>query len=247
MDRKSAIFQFDDVSVDVGNAQILKSGHRIALEPKAFRVLLYLLENRGRLIGKEELPKHIWQETFVSENALTREIALLRKALGDSAADAKYIETVPTRGYRFIAAVAGDDHRGTTLPSGAAPASSLGVAVTWQRKRVPAIIAAALVSMVAVGFGVRRWVPSRDTLNLQNLEISKLTDNGKATRVAISPDGRYAVYALSDADEQSLWVRQVATRSDVQILPPDAVYFAGLTFSPDGNYIYFVRSDKNAP
>jgi len=63
--------------------------------------------------------------------------------------------------------------------------------------------------------------------------------------VAISPDGRFAVYAKGDGEKEGLWIRQVATRSDVQIVPPDTNGFHGLTFSPNGDYIYFVRSDKN--
>jgi eukaryotic-like serine/threonine-protein kinase len=77
------------------------------------------------------------------------------------------------------------------------------------------------------------------------MQFTKRTDNGKAAAVAISPDGRYVVYVLRDAEKQSLRVQNVATRSDVQVLAPDVVEFDGLTFSPDGNHIYFVRSDKS--
>jgi eukaryotic-like serine/threonine-protein kinase len=73
---------------------------------------------------------------------------------------------------------------------------------------------------------------------------AKLTDNGKVNNVAISPDGRYVAYATFLGEKQELRLRQVATRSDIQILPPDLGNFVGLTFSPDGNYIYFVRSDR---
>ena len=90
----------------------------------------------------------------------------------------------------------------------------------------------------------RRFAPARG-INLQNMQITRLTENGKAAGVAISPDGRYVVYVLRDAERQSLRVLNVATRSDVEVLAPDVVEFAGLTFSPDGNYIYFVRSDKS--
>ena len=76
------------------------------------------------------------------------------------------------------------------------------------------------------------------------MQITKLTDSGKAGAVAISPDGRYIVYVLIDGEQQSLWVRNVATKSDVQVLPPDSLGISGVTFSPDGNYIDFVRSDK---
>ena len=83
--------------------------------------------------------------------------------------------------------------------------------------------------------------------NAQGMAISQVTQSGNAVNVAISPDGRYVVYALREGEKQSLNVRQIATGSDVQILPPDEVWFWGLTFSLDANYIDFVRSEKNNP
>ena len=83
-----------------------KAGQVISLEPKALRLLLFLIENRGRLIEKEEILDSIWTGTHVTENALTREIGKLRKTLGDDPKSPKYIETVHTRGYRFIAELA---------------------------------------------------------------------------------------------------------------------------------------------
>ena len=76
------------------------------------------------------------------------------------------------------------------------------------------------------------------------MKISRVTQSGNAINVAISPDGRYVVYVLREGEKQSINVRQVATGSDVQILPPDEVWIWGLTFSPDANYIDFVRSEK---
>src|SRR6185503_18625894 len=93
------------VQVDLGSFRVLKAGTVLALEPKAFEVLVYLIQNRERLIEKNELIDAVWKETFVTPNAMTRVIAQLRKALGDDAREARYIETVPTRGYRFIATV----------------------------------------------------------------------------------------------------------------------------------------------
>ena len=98
--------------------------------------------------------------------------------------------------------------------------------------------------MVALGIYFFRLSGRRIDWNLQAMKISRVTQSGNATNVAISPDGRYVVYALREGEKQSLNVRQVATGSDVQILPPDEVVIWGLTFSPDANYIDFVRSEK---
>ena len=80
--------------------------------------------------------------------------------------------------------------------------------------------------------------------DFQAMKLSRVTQSGNATNVAISPDGRYVVYVLREGEKQSLNVRQVATGSDVQILPPDEVVIWSLTFSPDANYIDFVRAEK---
>ena len=128
----------------------------------------------------------------------------------------------------------------------AAQQSSAVVAQTSAKKRVPwMVISIAAIVMVVVAIAGYKLLSRPRSLNLQNMQITKLTDSGKASDVAISPDGRYIVYVLRDSEQQSLWVRNVATKSDVQVLPPDVVAFAGLTFSPDGNYLYFVRSDKS--
>ena len=76
--------------------------------------------------------------------------------------------------------------------------------------------------------------------SFQSMKITRLTSNGKARAAGISPDGKYVVYSLEDAGKQSLWVRQVATNSNVQILPPDEVVYSGITLSQDGNYVYYV-------
>jgi serine/threonine protein kinase len=107
------------------------------------------------------------------------------------------------------------------------------------------LLLGSIVLLVIAAFGGYKLLTRPRGFNLQNMQVSKLTDSGKAGNVAISPDGRYIVYVLVDGEQQSLWVRNVATKSDVQVLSPDAVEFAGVSFSPDGDYVYFVRSDKS--
>jgi Tol biopolymer transport system component len=128
--------------------------------------------------------------------------------------------------------------------SPAARASSSAVAIARPKSRIGLLIGAAVL-LLAIIAGVAYKLANRSTsFNLQNMKLQQVTDSGKATRAAISPDGRYVVYVLRDAERQSLWVRQVATGADVQVLAPDMVNYQGLAMSPDGNYVYFVRSDK---
>jgi len=108
----------------------------------------------------------------------------------------------------------------------------------------PLFALAILVTLGVIAVAAYKLLVPPQHFNLQNMQITKLTDNGKTWAVAISPDGRYVVYVLRDAEKQSLRVQNIATRSDVQVLAPDVVDFAGVTFSRDGDHIYFVRSDK---
>ena len=108
-----------------------------------------------------------------------------------------------------------------------------------------AVLAGAVAVLLAgMGFGIYKYATRSRGFNLQNMQIVPLTNNGKAERLAISPDGRYVAWVVRDGEKQSLWVRQVATGSDAQVLAPEEVTFDGVTFSPDGNYLYFVRSEK---
>jgi serine/threonine protein kinase/Tol biopolymer transport system component len=115
-----------------------------------------------------------------------------------------------------------------------------------QHKLIAVVFIVCLVDLLAgLGMAIYKLTTRKSELNLQTMKITQVTESGKAADVAVSPDGQYAVYVLREGEKQSLNVRQVATGSDVQILPPDVVNFRGLTYSPDGNYIYFVRSDKS--
>ena len=98
-------YLFHEYELDDLNFRLTRAGQRVTLEPKSLRVLLLLVSKRGQLLEKSFLVQSVWKDTFVEETTLTRAIALLRKQLGDDPRNPKFIETVPTLGYRFIAPV----------------------------------------------------------------------------------------------------------------------------------------------
>src|SRR5580693_3834282 len=108
---------FDDFRVEPRNYKIFRADRMLALEPKTFQILMFLLENHDRVVEKRELLDAVWKDVAVTENALTREVGKLRKALGDDPKAPKYVETVHTRGYRFIAGVRTLEGGPDTLPS----------------------------------------------------------------------------------------------------------------------------------
>ena len=99
---KSIVFKFADVEVREREFCLVKAGEVLPVEPKTFRVLLYLLRNPQKLIAKEELLNAVWGDAVVTDSSLTRTIAQLRRLLGDEIRNPRYIETVATVGYRFL-------------------------------------------------------------------------------------------------------------------------------------------------
>src|ERR1700722_6577514 len=115
MDHKYFVFRFGDIEVKEREFLLIKSGEAAQVEPTAFRVLLLLLRNPGRLVTKDEILSTVWSDAAVSDNSLTRSIAILRRLLGDDKREPRYIATVHTVGYRFLC-----DVRVTTDAAGVA-------------------------------------------------------------------------------------------------------------------------------
>jgi DNA-binding winged helix-turn-helix (wHTH) protein len=98
-------YEFGPFRVDSCKRLLLRNGEPVPLAPKVLETLLVLLENRDRVLSKDELLRQVWGDTIVEEGGLTRNISVLRKSLGEKPEDHHYIVTVPARGYRFVAAV----------------------------------------------------------------------------------------------------------------------------------------------
>ena len=99
------MYEFGRFRFDPQNHLLLSGGDPVAITPKAFEVLLVLVENGGRLTTKEELMRKVWPDSFVEEANLTVNISALRRLLGETADGRPYIDTVPKKGYRFVATI----------------------------------------------------------------------------------------------------------------------------------------------
>src|SRR5688500_5848271 len=106
-------YEFGRFRLNTAERVLLREGELVSLTPKVFDILLTLVENSGQVVSKEDLMKRVWPDTFVEEGNLTQNISLLRKALGETPGGVQFIETVPRRGYRFVAV--------TSEPSNHAP------------------------------------------------------------------------------------------------------------------------------
>src|SRR5258708_31229745 len=99
------IYEFGDFRIEASKSLLLRTGKPVTLTPKVFDTLLYLVRRRGDLVEKDDLIRAIWPDTVVEENNLNQNISTLRRVLGESRGENRYIVTVPGRGYRFVAEV----------------------------------------------------------------------------------------------------------------------------------------------
>src|SRR5215510_9292224 len=263
------LYEFGPFRLDAAERLLLRDGEAVPLTPKAFDLLLALVERHGHLLEKEELLKKVWPDTFVEEANLASNISQLRKALGDGENGYRYIETMPKRGYRFVAGVkevsvdpAGPIIKGLPELQNIAEAkepvangSAVAAAYTppsAQRRlsklNQRSLLALAILIVAGAGIALYKFLGlNRPIAPIQAMEIRRLTQTGKATRAAISPDGKYVAHVMEEAGRQSLWLRHVATDSDTPIVPPAEVNYRSVTFSPDSNFIYYVKGKPRDP
>jgi eukaryotic-like serine/threonine-protein kinase len=127
------------------------------------------------------------------------------------------------------------------------PSGSAVVTAAGQHKfgfGVAALIA--IVVIAAAAYGVYALFMHPHSVAFQNISITKVTETGKAASAAISPDGKYILNVVNDSGQESLWLRNIPTNSDTQVIPPAQVHYTGLRFSPDSNYLYFIRSESGS-
>lgn len=148
---------------------------------------------------------------------------------------------------RHVAAVGEGAAQSGTSQAAQSSSSSAVVAAAKQHKLGLGIGAAViLLLVVAAGYGVYSLLERSGPAPFQNFTVSKATETGKASRVALSPDGKYLLYAMNDGGQQSLWLENIPTNSTTQVVAPGPVDYQGLRFSPDGNFLYFERFEPGS-
>jgi Tol biopolymer transport system component/DNA-binding winged helix-turn-helix (wHTH) protein len=217
-----------------------------------------LVERPGQLVGREEFHQALWPaDTFVDfDQGLNSAVRRIRDVLNDSAETPRYIETLPRLGYRFIGPVNESPRVSVALfepPGNEAKASEevaanpapAGSPAVPQQIRLAAGAVIALVVLAVAGYGMYSLLNARRAPPFEDFTITQVTDNGKSVAAAISPDGKYILIVEEDNAMQSLWLRNLPTSSDTQVLPPADASYRDPIFSPDGNYIYFWKAAVN--
>jgi TolB-like protein/DNA-binding winged helix-turn-helix (wHTH) protein len=180
------VYRFDDFLVDPANWRLSRNGGEIHVEPVVLNLLIFLIANRDRLVTRQELMDTVWGDTVVSESALSKPVARLRKALGDDSATHRYLETVHSQGYRFVAGV--EEVESAKQPG--APAEK--VRTPALRHALLAVTAIVVLIILAVAWfpESRRATPREDGVrSLAVLPLGNLTGN---------PEQDYYVDGLHD-------------------------------------------------
>jgi Tol biopolymer transport system component/DNA-binding winged helix-turn-helix (wHTH) protein len=235
------IYEFGPFRLDAGEQLLLRDGEAVQLTPKAFDLLLALVERHGHLLPKDELLKLVWPDSFVEEANLASNISQLRKALGEGENGHRYIETVPKRGYRFVAEVTGAANEETPQVSPAEASSEVMPEVTgFRRYRRGAVFALALLVVVGAAFGLYqliRWRQSRGRISLPALQVIPLTSfSGWEGSPSFSPDGSQIAFVRGG----EVYVKQIDGQGFLR-LTNNPANDASPAWSPDGRYIAFMR------
>lgn len=207
-------YSFGPFRLFVAERELFRGAEPVALAPKAVDTLLALLGHRGHVVDKADLLGTLWPDTFVEEDNLVQQISQLRKALGEMPDGNPYIETVPRRGYRFVADVTESWEEEAEEPRLAVVgASEQGVVDDGQRRRRPTLLAAAPWVLLVVAAGIilamwRYWPAGSDAEPVRKFgftaPVALHVDPGEIhADVAISPDGSHIVFNAGET--RDLW------------------------------------------
>jgi len=153
----------------------------------------------------------------------------------------------PTSSSSNVAAASMPSVTGVQPAASTGTSSSAVVSAIRQNKIGTGVTALITLAVLAVaGYGVYALLNRNRPVPFQNISISKITETGKSRMVAISPDGKYIMNVVRDNGQESLWLRNLPTNSNTQVIPPAQTIYTALKFSPDGNYLYFERSEPGS-
>ena len=263
--------EFDKFSFDTHKKLLRRGAEIVPLAPKACELLNALIINTPEVLSKEELMNQVWNDSFVEEANLTHHISALRKALGEDRNGRKFIETIPRKGYRFVAEIkdaASSENtelvfnertaiklvEETTVEANDLTGDAEMVRAEKQIAPVLAgknrgsiwILAAATVLLIgtAAFFGWRYFGASNKSAAPTEISFKRLTPDADAFAPSISPDGQSVVFVRNENGQRSLWRKQIESGEMTQLTPNISAKEQGILstrFSPDGRWIYYAH------
>lgn len=227
---------FGTFEADLHAGELRRNGSKVKLQEQPFQVLTLLLERPGSVVSREELQKRLWAaDTFVDfDHSLNAAIRRLRDALGDSAENPRFVETVARRGYRFVAPVNGAS---ATLPA----QTPVRVSAEPRHRR---ILWAVLILVVGVAAGAILASWPRGTVQFKQRRLTANPDDHPVLRAAISPDGKY----LAFSDNTGFYLREIDSGKIHALNFPKGFDPEPAAWYPDGIRLLVTRIEApNAP
>jgi Tol biopolymer transport system component/DNA-binding winged helix-turn-helix (wHTH) protein len=264
-DEEPKLYEFDEFQLDVAKRQLLRAGEVVPIYSKTFDLLLLLVQSGGRDLAKDEILESIWPQQEIEESNLTVNISAVRKALGEKAAQPRFLITLPGRGYRFVADVREQIEGGLVIEGetisqitieqeieddSAAPSERLLAAAPaksiWRR---PGTLVAVGLLILGLFGGAALWIRNSrllasNTGRYRQLKLRQLTSDGRTVNAAISPDGKSFVFSHDEAGRVSLRLGSINGEAPVELRPPANVSYRGITFASDGGSIFYVASEE---
>ena len=268
------LYEFAEFSFDSKNKVLFMRGEIVQLAPKACALLDVFIKNAGKLIGKDELMNQVWADTFVEEANLTHHISALRKALGEDKNGRKFIETIPRKGYRFVAKISEQkddaaeivisekisaraveevkietDENGQ-LQAAESPLLLSGEARSWKTYLKFLTPAVGLILLLAISFlAFRQWrqnnaLRSFDALKSVKLTSWKSTRSGEYWDFKSSHNGNMIAFSSSKDGNSGIYIRQIGGGEDLRITK-DEWDNASPIWSPDDRQIMFTSKREN--
>lgn len=218
-------YRFRDCEIDPASYRLLVKGEAVAIEPRVFELLVYLIEHRERVVSKEELFERLWAGKYVTESTLTRAVYEARRALGDDSRQQHIIKTLHSRGYQFVAEVLEGSHEQRVDAESDAPASTANLAADAAaaaatlpqstRPRARWLLPAALAVLIVAAIGMVATFWNRDGAQAQPRE-----------RIAIMPfsvDANASDIDWAELGLPSLLAETLSTRADMTVFPANRV------------------------
>lgn len=265
------IYEFDEFRVDGTQRRLTRGGKVVPLHSKAFDLLLVLVRSPGQDLSKDELLNAVWPGQILEESNLAVNISAIRRALGENAAQARFIVTIPGHGYRFVAKVREVPEplvgvmieretfaRVSVEHDSEQPAAPIATRQTpatinvvnpssfAKPSRVLTVAAVALVVVVGAGFAWWRLARANNASPYRQISYRQLTNNGIVYNATLSADGKFFAFVVSQKEKEILRAGQTTSTEQIELRPPAEVSYAGLKFSHDGGTLFYAFAERNS-
>jgi len=264
------IYEFDEFRIDGTQRRLMRSGKVVPLHSKAFDLLLVLVRGAGQDLSKDELLDAVWPGQFLEESNLAVNISAIRRALGEKAAQARFIVTIPGHGYRFVANVREVpnqlvgvmieretfarvsveheiDQSTAAIATAEAPTlNAVAPSIFARSSRFVTIAALALVVLGGAGFAWWRLARANNAGRYHQVSYRQLTNNGIVYNATLSADGKFFAFVVVQKEKETLRAGQTTSTEQIELRPPAEVSYEGLKFSHDGSSLFYAFAEKNS-